>query len=151
MKIDEFINTYSDDLITIHEARAAAYTHPLRGDYALADSLLDASFCRILAVFVVGSIEAMLESWRDRDDARGFPTDTQMLKKDHLDKIEHVNQNMMFYIALTALTKPDSPRPAKLVRLDETMTRRKDETGILRIRDMERIIWNNLERIDAYI
>ncbi len=216
MKIDEFINTYSDDLITIHEARAAAYTHPLRGDYALADSLLDASFCRILAVFVVGSIEAMLESWRDRDeikclesyfanrdisnrdritslwrsftdagiqvdrevfddylaikylrntiihgrwkenekvwlDARGFPTDTQMLEKDHLDKIEHVNQNMMFYIALTALTKPDSPRPAKLVRLDETMTRRKDETGILRIRDMERIIWNNLERIDAYI
>jgi hypothetical protein len=47
MKIDEFINTYSDDLITIHEARAAAYTHPLRGDYALTDSLLDASFCRI--------------------------------------------------------------------------------------------------------
>jgi hypothetical protein len=25
-------------------------------------------FCRILLVFVVGGIEAMLESWRDRDN-----------------------------------------------------------------------------------
>jgi hypothetical protein len=215
MEINEFIDTYSDDLITIHEARAAAYTHPLRGDYAFAESLLDASFCRILAVFVVGGIEAMLESWRDRDkftvlenyfaqkvkngervtslyqafsdagiqvdrqvfddylaikylrntiihgrwkdyekdwlDARGFPTDTRKLEKEHLDKIEHVNQNMMFYIALTGLAEPDAPKPAKLVRLDETTTRREDQTGILRIRDIERIIWNNLERIDAHI
>jgi hypothetical protein len=215
MEINEFIDTYSDDLITIHESRTAAYTHPLRGDYAFAESLLDASFCRILVVFVVGGIEAMLESWRHRDrfkvlekyfaqnvkngervtslyqafsgagiqvdmqvfddylaikylrntiihgrwkdyemewlDARGFPTDTRKLKKDHLDKIEHVNQNMMFYIALTGIADPNAPKPEKLVRLDETITRRADTTGILRIRDIERIIWNNLERIDAHI
>lgn len=215
MDVGEFIDTYSDDLITIHEARAAAYTHPLRGDYAFAESLLDASFSRILVVFVVGGIEAMLESWRSRDrlnvlekyfaqnvkngervtslyqafsdaeiqvdrqvfddylaikylrntiihgrwkeyekdwlDARGFPSDTRKLTKEHLDKIEHVNQNMMFYIALTGMADPKAPRPAKLVRLDEAITRRKDDTGILRVRDIERIIWNNLERIDAHV
>jgi hypothetical protein len=215
MDVGEFIDTYSDDLITIHEARAAAYTHPLRGDYAFAELLLDASFCRILVVFVVGGIEAMLESWCDLDkfnvlekyfahnvkngervaslyqafsdagihvdrqvfddylaikylrntiihgrwkehekdwlDARGFPSDTRKLTKEHLDKIEHVNQNMMFYIALTGLADPQAPRPAKLVKLDETITRRKDDTGILRIRDIERIIWNNLSRIDGHI
>jgi hypothetical protein len=214
MDIGEFIDTYSDDLITIHEARAAAYTHPLRGDYAFVE-WLDASFCRILVVFVVGGIEAMLESWRDRNrfnildkyfaqnvrngdritslyqafsdariqvdrevfddylamkylrntiihgrwkehekewlDARGFPTDTRKLTKKHLDKIEHVNQNMMLYIALTGLADPIAPRPEKLVKLDETITRRKDDTGILRSRDIDHIIWNNLERIDAHI
>jgi len=56
----EFVDTYSDDLITIHEARAAAYTHPLKGDYTLAESLLDASFCRMLVVFVGGGIEGCL-------------------------------------------------------------------------------------------
>ncbi len=221
MEINEFIDTYSDDLLTIHEARAAAYTHPLRGDYAFAESLLDASFCRILVVFVIGGIEAMLKSWCDRDkfnvleiyfvekdkngrrinngervtslfqafsdagiqvdkgvfddylaikylrntiihggwkdhekewlDQRGFPTDTRQLKKEHLDKIENVSQNMMLYIALTGIAEPDAPKPDKLVRLDEAITRRHDETGILRIRDIDRIIWNNLERIDAHI
>lgn len=211
----EFIDTYSDDLITIHEARAAAYTHPLRSDYAFAESLLDASFCRILVVFTIGGIEAMLESWRERDklkvlekyfavdvkngdrvrslcqafidagirvdkeifddylaikylrntiihgkwkdyeknwlDARGFPTDTRRLTKHHLNKIEHVNQNMMLYIAQTGLADSNAPRPAKLVKLDEALTRRRDDSGILRIRDIARIIWNNLERIDAHI
>lgn len=215
MEINEFIDTYSDDLLTIHEARVAAYTHPLRGHYAFAESLMDASFCRLLVVFVVGGIEAMLESWRHRDrfkvlekyfaqnikngervtslykafsdagiqvdrqvfddylaikylrntiihgrwkdyekdwlDARGFPTDTRKLEKEHLDKIEHVNQNMMLYIALTGLAEPDAPKPAKLLKLQQATTRREDETGILRIRDIETIIWNNLERIDARI
>ncbi len=214
MDIDEFIDTYSDDLINIHEARAAAYTHPLRGDYAFAELLLDASFCRMLVVFVVGGVEAMLESWRDHDrfnvlkyfaqnmtnrdrvtslyeaflhagiqvdrhvfddylamkylrntiihgrwkeyekewlDAHGFPTDTRRLTKDHLDKIEHVNQNMMLYIALTGLADPNAPIPAKLVKLDEAITRRKDDSGILRTHDIARIIWNNLERINARI
>lgn len=214
MNISEFIDTYSDDLINIHEARAAAYTHPLRGDYAFAE-WLDASFCRILVVFVIGGIEAMLESWRARDttgvlenyfaknisnsdrikilckvfsgfgiqvdeqiidnylamkylrntiihsgwkeyekvwiEARGFPTDTRKLTKEHLNKIEHVNQNMMFYIALAGLANSNAPRPEKLAKLDEAITHRKDDTGILRIRDINRIIWNNLERIDSYI
>lgn len=214
INISEFIDNYSDDLINIYEARAAAYTHPLRGDYAFAE-WLDASFCRILVVFVIGGIEAMLESWRARDtlgvlekyfaknisnseritslckafsgvgiqvdeqifddylamkylrntivhsswkehekvwlEARGFPTDTRKLTKEHLNKIEHVNQNMMFYIALAGLSNPNAPRPEKLVKLDEAITHRKDDAGILRIRDINRIIWNNLERIDNYI
>jgi hypothetical protein len=214
MEINEFIDTYSDDLINLHEARSARITHPLRGDYAIS-VYLDASFCRILAVFVIGGIEAMLESWRDRDRvnvlekyfaqnvkngervtslyqafsdagirvdrqvfddylaikylrntiihgrwkehekewlaARGFPTDTRQLTKEHLDRIEHVNQNMMLYIALTSVADPNAPKPEKLVKLDETITRRADDTGILRVRDIERILWNNLERIDGHI
>lgn len=59
MDIGEFIDTYSDDLIYLHEARVALRTHPLRGDYAFAE-YLDASFCRMLAVFMIGSIEVML-------------------------------------------------------------------------------------------
>ena len=213
--VTEFIDTYSDDLITIHEARAASYTHPLRSDFAFAESLLDASFCRILIVFVIGGIEALLESWQDRDklnvldkyfakgvsngdrikslcnaflnagiqvdedvfndylaikylrntiihhgwrskerdwiDERGFPRDTRELKKEHLDRIEHVNQNMMLYIALTGMTDPNSTKPSKLIKLDETITRRRDESGIISVRDISRIIWNNLERIDNHI
>ncbi|MDR4494971.1 MAG: hypothetical protein R3B74_11190 [Nitrospirales bacterium] len=48
------------------------------------------------------------------------------------------------------MVDPNAPSYAKLVRLDETITRRKDESGIIRVHD-SRIIWNNLERIDAYI
>lgn len=67
MDIREFIYTYSDDLMTIHHARAAAHTHPLRGTYGLAAPRLDASFCRILAVFFVSGMEAALQSWHERD------------------------------------------------------------------------------------
>lgn len=214
MDIGELIDTYSDDLIYIHEGRAALLTHPLRGDYAFRE-YLDASFCRLLAVFMIGSIEAMLKSWRDRDrvgvlekyfmenvsngervaslyeafrdagiqvdrqifddylaikylrnaivhgrlkdhekewlDRCGFPTDTRKLTKEHFDRIEHVNQNMMFYIFLTSLATPSAAKPNKLIKLGETVTRRTDETGILRLHDIDRIIWMNLERIDAYI
>ena len=61
VEIDEFIDTYSDDLIYIHEGRAALLTHPLRGDYAFR-GYPDASVCRMLAVFMIGSIEAMLKT-----------------------------------------------------------------------------------------
>ena len=214
MDIGEFIDTYSDDLIYLHSGRAALLTHPLRDDYAFAE-YLDASFCRMLAVFVIGSIEAMLESWRDRDrvrvlekyfmdsvrngdrvsslyeafrdagiqvdrqvfddylaikylrntivhgrwkehekewiDSHGFPTDTRKLTKEHLDRLEHVNQNMMFYIFLTSRSAPNAAKPEKLFKLEQTVTRRIDETGILRLRDMDQIILNNLGRIDAHI
>lgn len=214
MGVSEFIDTYSDDLLALHEARIALYTHPLRGEYAFAE-LLNASFCRIFVVFVVGGIEAMLESWRDRDrlevlgkyfapnvknvdritnlyrafsdagiqvdkevfddylaikylrntiihgqwkeyekdwlEARSFPSDSRKLTRLHWDRIERVNQSMMLYIALTGIADTNSGRPTRLVRLEETVTRSDDERGILRLRDIERIIWNNLSRIDAYI
>jgi len=214
MDIGEFIDTYSDDLIYIHEGRTALLTHPLRGDHAFRD-YLDASFCRLLAVFMIGSIEAMFESWLDRDRVRvlekyfmdnvsngervsslyeafreagiqvdrevfddylaikylrntivhgrwkdnekewldrcGFPIDTRKLTKEHLDRIEHVNQNMMFYIFLTSQASLSAAKPDKLIKLEETVDRRTDETGILRLYDINRIIWVNLERIDAYI
>ncbi len=38
MDVGEFIDTYSDGLITIYEARAAAYMHALRSDFAFAES-----------------------------------------------------------------------------------------------------------------
>jgi len=212
MDIGEFVDTYSDDLIYLHEARSALLTHPLRAELK---EYVDASTCRLHAVFMIGSIENMLEAWRDRDrigildayfaegrtngdrvsslyeafhqtgiqvdrrvfddylaikylrntivhgrwkeherewlDTRGFPTDTRKLTKEHLDRIEHVNQNMMFYIFLTSRAAPNAAKPEKLIKLDETVTRRTDETGILRARDIDRIIWNNLERIDAHI
>jgi hypothetical protein len=212
LEIHEFLDTYSDDVIYLLEGRSALLTHPLRAELK---ELLDASTCRLLAVFMIGSIEMMLTQWRDRDHhdildvyfegrhqngervaalcaafqragitvdtqvfndylaikylrntivhgawkehqkqwvlERGFPTDTRKLTKEHLDRMLHVNQNMMFYIVLTSLPTPGASKPDKLVRLDETVTRQRDETGILRPHDLDRIIWNNLERIQALI
>jgi hypothetical protein len=224
MEISEFIDTYSDDLIYLLEARSALLTHPLKTYYGF-QAYLDASFCRVLAVFMVGSIEAMLTAWRERDrsnildsyfekdvpngarvrnlceafqkagiqvdieifddylaikylrntivhgewkthekewlDSRGFPTDTRKLTEDHLHRIEDVNQNMMLYIALTSLVSSKTtvtlaatskrPRPQKLVRLHEIATQSSDETGILEAHDLDRIIWNNLERISSVL
>jgi hypothetical protein len=224
MEISEFIDAYSVDLIYLLEARNALLTHPLRNDYVLQPNL-DASFCRLLAVFMVGSIEAMLMEWRDRDhakilesyfakdvhngdrvrnlceafqkagiqvdteifddylaikylrntivhgkwkpsekewlDKRRFSTDTRKLTNEHLRRIEDVNQNMMLYIALTSvvsskttvtpLVVSNQPKPQKLVKLPKISTQRSDETGILKAHDLDRIIWNNLERISSVL
>ena len=48
------------------------------------------------------------KEWLDR---RGFPTATRKLTKEHLDRIEHVNQNMMLYIFLTSQATPTSAKP----------------------------------------
>lgn len=61
---EEFIDTYSDDLLYLIDARKTLLTNPLRTEYK---EMCDASFCRILAVFTIGSIEAMLETWRSKD------------------------------------------------------------------------------------
>jgi hypothetical protein len=228
MDVSEFIDTYSDDLIYLHEARRALLTHPLSEHYAFSDHS-DASFCRITAVFVVGAIEAMLADWREqrrdetkildryfeqgvkngdrvrnlyqafRDagieadeqifddylaikylrntiihgrwhehekewlDRRDFPADARKLTTDHLHKMDHVVQNMMFYIFLTGHVRPiasaatasvtpsSNTKPQKLVRLDEAATKRIDDPGILKLRDMERIIWSNLERMNSML
>ncbi|XQF92287.1 hypothetical protein ACOBV9_13275 [Pseudoalteromonas espejiana] len=59
MEIDEFTDTYSDDLIYLKEARVALLTHPLRNEN---HDLCNASFCRIYSIMMIGSIEAMLET-----------------------------------------------------------------------------------------
>lgn len=64
MEISEFIDTYSDDIIYLQEGRTALLTHPLRREVK---DLCDGSFCRMLAVMMVGSIETMLQEWRERD------------------------------------------------------------------------------------
>jgi hypothetical protein len=212
MSVPEFIDTYSDDVIYLLEGRTALLTHPLRAEL---NELLDASTCRLLAIFMIGGIELMLADWRAKDhndilnvyfdgkhengervaalctafqtagitvepevfkdylaikylrntivhhkwkehekqwlEQRGFPTDTRKLTKEHLDRMVHVNQNMMFYIFLTSVPAPGSNQTAKTIKLDENTTRPPDETGILRLRDLDRIIWNNLERIQALI
>ena len=213
MDIGEFIDTYSDDVIFLLEGRSALLTHPLRAE---SKKLVDASTCRLLAVCMIGSIDAMLEAWRDRDNTRilsayfskdkktngervsslyeafreadvlvdrqvfddylaikylrntivhhqwkphekewldrcSFPTNTRELTKEHLDRIHRVNQNMMFYIFLTTHAAPNAAKSSQLLRLEESLPQPADETGILRLRDINRIIWNNLQRIDAYI
>lgn len=66
MKLTEFIESYSDDLISLQEGRNALLTHPLRS-YHIVTDLVDASFCRMLSIIMVGSIETMLKAWRERD------------------------------------------------------------------------------------
>ena len=63
-KISEFVDTYSDDIIYLQEARRVLLTHPLRREIK---DLCDTSFCRMFAVIMIGSIEHMLEEWRKRD------------------------------------------------------------------------------------
>jgi hypothetical protein len=64
MRIDEFTDTYSDDIIYLREARTALLTHPLRVEIP---SLCNASLCRLYVIVMIGSIEAMLERWKERD------------------------------------------------------------------------------------
>ena len=64
MKNDEFVDTYSDDIIYLQEARKALLTHPLRNEIPV---LCNASLCRIYAIMMIGNIESMLERWRDRN------------------------------------------------------------------------------------
>ena len=80
-------------------------------------------------------------------EQHGFPTDTRKLTEEHLDRMLHVNQNMMFYMALTSLPAPGASLSSKPVRLDESTTRQEDGNGILRLQDLNRIIWNNMDRM----
>lgn len=61
----EFIDTYSDDLLYLMDFRDSHLTHPGK---LVIESLFQASMSRIFCVFMVGSIEAMLENWKTKDD-----------------------------------------------------------------------------------
>ncbi|MDD0984040.1 hypothetical protein [Pseudomonas shahriarae] len=67
MKIDEFTDTYSDDIIYLREARSSLLTHPLRAEIP---ELCNASLCRLYSIVMIGSIEGMLERWRARDKSK---------------------------------------------------------------------------------
>ena len=211
MKVSEFIDTYSDDLLYLKDARHAFLTHPLRHDMR---DHLDASLCRVAIVFSIGAVEAMLEEWQHRDPdsilksyfaknssnndriyglysafldsgvrvnkeifrdylavkylrntvvhsrwksnekpwilARGFPTDTRKLTREHLDKVNQVAQNMCYYIFLTEhVAMLDKARLIDLGTMDEKNGEKDD--GILTAQDLDKIIWNNLDRISSRI
>ena len=65
MANEEFIDTYSDDLLYLIDSRKCLLTSPFRIE---SKDLCNASFCRLFAVFMVGSIEAMLEFWKSKDN-----------------------------------------------------------------------------------
>jgi hypothetical protein len=62
--ISEFIDTYSDDIIYLLEARKFLVTHPSRS--SIDKHLIDASFSRIFAILMIGNIEQMLQEWKTR-------------------------------------------------------------------------------------
>jgi len=64
-KIPEFIDTYSDDLLYLIDLRDSHLTHPGKNIY---QPLFHASLARIFCAFMVGSIEAMIENWKDKDN-----------------------------------------------------------------------------------
>ncbi len=64
LEMNEFIDTYSDDLLYLMDFRESHLTHP--GKKAT-PFLLNASLARIFSAFMIGSIEAMIEHWRDKD------------------------------------------------------------------------------------
>ncbi len=214
MQHPEFIDTYSDDIIYLQEGRKALLTHPLRKEVKW---LCDASFCRMFAVIMIGSLDAMLEQWRKRDnfnilepwleqcrgkhtpnsekvrslcnafhiagikvdrevfedflaikylrntivhaslkqneikqlEQQGFPTDTRKLTEEHWRKMQSVNQNMMFYIALTGMAQPSYRPPEDLLRFKQNVA--DDDMGLVRKVDIPRIFWSNLEKISERI
>jgi hypothetical protein len=64
METPEFIDTYSDDILNLVEAHRAFLTHPLLNSWP---DNANATFCRILAVFMVGTIEGAIEYWKELD------------------------------------------------------------------------------------
>jgi hypothetical protein len=217
MQVNEFIDAYSDDLLYLREGRQALLTHPLRREIK---ELCDSSYCRMLAIVMIGSIETMLLEWKRQDkigvlktwfantdstgkkitngervgvlydafrqagiavdkevfddflaikylrntivhgkwkrhekgwlEKRDFPTDTRSLSGRHWNRMQAVNDNMMFYIALTSIAKPSRMQQSPTtIRLPETASA--ETAGIVRERDLPNIFWLNLERISERI
>lgn len=210
MKIPEFIDTYSDDIIFLQEARDALLSHPLKRTIK---DLCDASFCRMFAIIMIGNIETMIEHWKNREkmsildvyfakkakndervqslyrafhkaginvdrqifddylavkylrntiihghwkehekewlDKCGFPSDSRELTEKHWKRMHFINQNMMFYIALTSIAEPSKKLPDKVIKLPEIVER--NGFWLLKKRDIPDIFWSNLEKISEYI
>ncbi|MGQ4706338.1 hypothetical protein [Bacillus thuringiensis] len=61
----QYIHSYSDDLIYLREGRDALTTHPLK---YYAEPLIDASFCRMYIILMIGGIENAINSWKEQDN-----------------------------------------------------------------------------------
>ena len=223
--MDEFTDTYSDDLIVLREARVALLTHPMRGE--LPDPT-NASFCRMYAIIMIGSIEAMLERWKERDnlnildayfsppqnasnrdrinslvnafacqgltvnrdvfddylaikylrnaivhaswaqggkikeeqikwiESRGFIADARDLTVQHLQKMEWVNQNMMFLIASTSLASLAQVNGQRRLRSDLSVPSLPIQPapvthGVVQANQWASMHWRNLERISTLL
>ena len=92
--ISEFIDSYSDDIIYLQEARNCLLIHPLKNEV---DFLCNASFCRMFSIIMIGSIEHALEHWKN-EDTNGilqayFATHDQSGKKiENGDKVRNLRQ-----------------------------------------------------------
>jgi hypothetical protein len=65
MAIPEFLDTYSDDLLYLMDLRDSHLTHPGKKPVRF---LFDQSIARIFCVLMIGSIEAMINYWKNRDN-----------------------------------------------------------------------------------
>jgi hypothetical protein len=63
----EFMDSLSDDLLTLREARMATLTHPLHHFY---EPVVTASFCRLLLLSSVANIEWMIKTWQRGDSMK---------------------------------------------------------------------------------
>lgn len=63
----EFRDSSSDDLVTLRDSRHFFLSRAAPGDET---KVANAVFCRLLTVIVVGSIEYIVESWREKGQSR---------------------------------------------------------------------------------
>lgn len=68
---DGYVDAYEQDTLWLWDARGALLSHPMRGE---ADQLANASFTRMLAVTMVGNVEAWLREWARREPDLGLKT-----------------------------------------------------------------------------
>ena len=60
----EFTDSWSDDFATLRDARHALLSQSTSGESIKARN---AAFCRHLVISIVGSVEYLLQTWRQRD------------------------------------------------------------------------------------
>ena len=91
--------------------------------------------------------------WKEDEKAwvreRNFPTDIREFTKEHFARIHEIVENMMHYVFLANF--PVKEKSEKLIRLEGEKSKIDDTTKILKVSELYRIIWRNLEVIDNYI
>lgn len=94
-------------------------------------------------------------AWKDSEkqfvEKCGFPTDTRKLTREHLIRVDNVNQNMMLYAAVAGLRGPQPGLPSGLMKVERPSPELSDLGEFIRIRELDQIIWNNIERLSAVL